>query len=418
MEDHRVKDMSLAGLGEKRILWSEKGMPVLLKIRDRFSREKPLSGLSISACLHVTTETAALVKTLRAGGAEVALCGSNPLSTQDDVAAWLARAGFHVYAWKGESEKEYYECIDDVLSFNPSIVHDDGADLIVRIHNKRPELTDKILGGLEETTTGVIRLKAMERDETLRVPVIAVNDTRTKRMFDNVFGTGQSTLDGVIRATGMLLAGKQIVVCGYGYCGRGIAKRADGMGAKVIVCEVDPVKALEAAMEGYRVMSLSKASEIGDIFITATGCKDVVRKEHMAQMKDGAILANAGHFNVEISIPDLDEISVEKRRIDHCVEEYRRSDGTRLYLLGEGRLVNLVCGVGHPPEVMDMSFADQALCAEYLAKNKEKLNPRVYDVPEAIDLSVARLKLEAMGITIDRLTDEQLEYLKSWQLGV
>lgn len=417
VEKWKVKDTGLAKDGAKKIRWAEKSMPVLLRIRDRLSKEKPLKDLVISACLHVTKETAVLVKTLQAGGADVALCGSNPLSTQDDVAAWLATAGVHVYAWRGQSQKDYYKSIDDVLSLDPVIIHDDGADLITRVHKERPEWAEEVWGGMEETTTGVIRLRAMERDEALKFPIIAVNDAKTKRFFDNRYGTGQSTIDGIIRATGMLLAGKNLVVCGYGWCGRGIAMRASGMGANVTVCEVDPVKAMEAAMDGFRVLPLSEAAALGDIFVTATGCNRVIRKEHMIVMKDGTVLANAGHFNVEISIADLDGISTKKRQARPNVEEYTRWDGKKIYLLGEGRLVNLVCAEGHPPEVMDMSFANQALCAEYIVKNKGKLSPKVYNVPEVIDSSVAKLKLETMGIEIDQLTKEQKKYLKSWDLG-
>ena len=417
MSDYMVKDASLAPEGRRLIEWAEAHMPVLRRIAERFRVEKPLEGVKVGCCLHVTKETAVLVRTLAAGGADVALCGSNPLSTQDEVAAALAEEGISVYAWRGQTKEEYYDCINRVLRKEPRLVHDDGADLITTLHSSSQELADSVICGFEETTTGVIRLKAMERDGVLRFPIIAVNDAKTKRLFDNRYGTGQSAVDGVIRATNILLAGKTVVVCGYGWVGRGIAMRARGLGANVIITEVDPVKALEALMDGYRVMPLAEASRIGDVFITATGCTKVIRREHMEAMKDGAILANAGHFNVEIWIPDLEEISVRKRRVRRCVDEYLLRDGRRLYLLGEGRLVNLVCAEGHPPHVMDMSFANQALCAEYAIKNREKMENRVYLVPEEVDITVARLKLETMGVKIDELTDEQREYLESWRLG-
>jgi len=414
---YKVKDLSLAEKGARLIEWASAHMPVLNRIAERFKREKPLEGIKIGCCLHVTKETAVLVKTLMAGGAEVALSGSNPLSTKDEVASALVEEGVHVYAWRGQSEKEYYECINRVIDFGPMLVHDDGADLIATLHSERRNVASKIICGFEETTTGVIRLKAMEREGVLIFPIIAVNDARSKRLFDNRYGTGQSTIDGIIRATNMLLAGRTVVVCGYGWCGRGIAMRARGMGANVIVVEVDPVKALEAVMDGYRVMPLTEAAKIGDIFITATGCTKVIRKEHMLLMKDGAILANSGHFNVEIWIPDLEEISISKRKVKPCVDEYTLKDGRKLYLLGEGRLVNLVCADGHPPQVMDMSFANQALCAEYAVKNADKLEKKVHLVPDEVDLTVAKLKLETMGVKIDQLTEEQRKYLASWKLG-
>ena len=417
MPEFKVADLSLADEGRRLVRWAEAHMPVLMKIRSRFSKDKPLEGLKVGCCLHVTKETAVLVKTLAAAGADVALCGSNPLSTNDAVAAALVEEGIRVFAWRGQSRDEYYWCIEQVISHGPVLVHDDGADLITTIHDKHKGLADRTICGFEETTTGVLRLKAMEREGVLAFPIIAVNDARTKRLFDNRYGTGQSVIDGLMRATNVLLAGKTVVVCGYGWCGRGIAMRARGMGAHVIVCEVDPVKALEAVMDGYRVMPLAEAARIGDIFITATGCEKVIRREHMELMKDGAILANAGHFNVEIWIPDLEELAVRKERVRPYVDAYVMSDGRKLYLLGEGRLVNLVCADGHPPDVMDMSFANQALCAEYAVKHQGQLEPKVYLVPDEVDMAVARLKLEALGVKIDELTPEQEAYLASWKLG-
>ncbi len=417
MPDFKVKDMALAEEGRKLVRWAEAHMPVLMRIRERFAREKPLDGVRIGCCLHVTKETAVLVRTLMAGGAEVALCGSNPLSTNDAVAAALADDGVHVFAWRGLSRDEYYWCIEQVLAHRPRLVHDDGADLIATLHERHKGLLGQVACGFEETTTGVLRLKAMEREGVLGFPIIAVNDARTKRLFDNRYGTGQSAIDGLVRATNILLAGRTVVVCGYGWCGRGIAMRARGMGAHVIVCEVDPVKALEAVMDGYQVMPLSEAARLGDVFITATGCEKVIRREHMELMKDGAILANAGHFNVEIWLPDLEALAVRKEEVRPCVEAYVLPDGRRLYLLGEGRLVNLVCADGHPPDVMDMSFANQALCAEYAIKHEGELEPKVYLVPDEVDMAVARLKLEALGVRIDELTPEQEAYLASWRLG-
>ena len=417
MPDFRVADIGLAAEGRKLISWAEEHMPVLMKIRERFEKEKPLEGLRIGCCLHVTKETAVLVRTLAAGGADVALCGSNPLSTNDAVAAALAEEGIHVFAWRGQTRDEYYWCIRQVISHGPRLVHDDGADLITTIHEEHKGLAGRVICGFEETTTGVIRLKAMEREGVLAFPIIAVNEARTKRLFDNRYGTGQSVIDGLMRATNILLAGKTVVVCGYGWCGRGIAMRARGMGAHVVVCEVDPVKALEAVMDGYPVMPLAEAARIGDIFITATGCEKVIRREHMELMKDGAILANAGHFNVEIWIPDLEELAVRRERVRPCVDAYLLPDGRKLYLLGEGRLVNLVCADGHPPDVMDMSFANQALSAEYAVKHEGELEIKVHMVPEEVDMAVARLKLEALGVRIDELTPEQEAYLASWRLG-
>ncbi|MEM2739891.1 MAG: adenosylhomocysteinase [Candidatus Bathyarchaeia archaeon] len=413
----RVRDLGLASEGRLKVEWAEAHMPVLMKIRESFLKEKPLEGVTVGACLHVTKETAVLVRTLRAGGAEVALCSSNPLSCQDDVAAALALDGVHVYAWRGQSRDEYYRSIEDVLSYNPDILLDDGADLIVTMHRSQPKLLETCLGGNEETTTGVYRLRSMEGRGELKIPVIAVNNAETKWDFDNVYGTGQSTLDGVIRATNILLAGKKVVVAGYGHCGRGIAWRARGMGAHVIVTEVDPVKALKAVMDGFHVMPMIEAARIGDVFITATGNRDVVRAEHMEAMRDGAILCNAGHFDVEVSVRDLERISVSKRRVRSYVDEYRLKDGRRIYLLAEGRLVNLVAAEGHPSEVMDMSFSNQALCVKYLVENKGRLKPGVYDVPSEIDRAVASLKLETLDVRIDRLTEEQIEYLSSFEYG-
>ncbi|MCX6820848.1 MAG: adenosylhomocysteinase [Candidatus Aenigmarchaeota archaeon] len=415
--NYRVKDIGLAGQGGLKIEWAERHMPVLMRIRREFEASKPLSGVRIAACLHVTKETAVLMRTLKAGGAEVALCGSNPLSTQDDVAAALAAEDIKVFAWRGVTNDEYYWCLNRALDTRPNITMDDGADLISTVHSKRADLIPNVFGGQEETTTGVIRMRAMAADGALRYPLFAVNDTPTKHMFDNYYGTGQSTIDGIIRATNVLLAGKNFVVCGYGYCASGIAKVARGMGANVIITEVDPTKALKATMDGLRVMTIAEAARIGDIFVTATGDKNVIRAEHMAVMKDNAILANSGHFNAEISIPDLESISASKRRMRDNVDEYTTRAGKRLYLLAEGRLVNLAAAEGHPSEVMDMSFADQALCAEYLAKHAKDLEPLVYDVPEDIDLRVARLKLASMDVRIDTLTDEQKKYLSSWKEG-
>lgn len=415
--EHKVKDMSLAKQGKLSIDWAESRMPVLMKVMEEFRKKQPFKGLTICAALHVTKETAVLMKTLKAGGATVVLAAANPLSTQDDVAAALVEEGIHVFAWTGQTSEEYYWCINKVLDFNPNITLDDGGDLVTAIHTKRKDLLKTLYGSQEETTTGVIRLRAMAKDGTLKVPVIAINDTPTKRMFDNVYGTGQSTIDGILRATNIMLAGKTFVVCGYGYCGGGVARRARGMDSDVVVTEVDPIKALQAAMDGYRVMPLKEAAKIGDVFLTITGDKDVIRKEHMELMKDGAIIANTGHFNVEISIPDLESLSKSKREIRKNVEEYTLKNGKKIYLLGKGRIINLVAAEGHPSDVMDMSFADQALCSEFLANNHKKLEPKVYDVPKEIDDRVARLKLESMEIKIDSLTEEQEKYLTDWKEG-
>ncbi len=416
MEQFQVKDKSLAPQGHLQIEWAAKHMPVLNLIRARFEKEKPYKGLTLGACLHVTKETAVLVKALMAGGANVALCGSNPLSTQDDVAAALAEDGVHVFAWRGQNTDEYYHCIDKVLDYTPQITLDDGADLVGTLHSKRPAQIKTVKGGTEETTTGVIRLRAMEKDGSLKYPIVAVNDAYTKYLFDNRYGTGQSTIDGILRATSVLLAGKNFVVGGYGWCSRGIAMRAQGMGANVIVTEVQPTRALEAAMNGLRVMPMSEAAVIGDFFVTATGDLNVIRKEHMQKMKDGAIIANSGHFNVEISIPDLEALSTSKRTIRPNMEEYLLKDGRKLYLLAEGRLVNLAAAEGHPSEVMDMSFANQALNSEFIAKST-KLAPKVYEVPKEIDEKVAELKLKSMGVKIDELTAEQKKYLSTWEMG-
>jgi adenosylhomocysteinase len=416
MEKFQVKDKSLAPQGKLQIEWAAAHMPVLIQIKNRFIKEKPLKGLTLAACLHVTKETAVLVETLVAGGAEVVLCGSNPLSTQDDVAAALASEGIHVFAWRGQNKEEYYSCIEKVLDFKPNMTLDDGADLVDTIHRKRTDLIPNVKGGTEETTTGVVRLRAMETDGSLKYAIVAVNDAYTKYLFDNRYGTGQSTMDGIFRATSVLIAGKNFVVGGYGWCSRGIAMRAQGMGANVIVTEVQPTRALEAAMNGLRVMPMAEAAPIGDIFVTATGDLNVIRKEHMQKMKDGAIMCNSGHFNVEISIPDLESLSKGKRTIRPNMEEYTLKDGRKLFLLAEGRLVNLAAAEGHPSEVMDMSFANQALCAESIAK-AEKKQPKVYTVPKEIDENVAELKLKSMKISIDKLTAEQQKYLSTWEMG-
>ncbi len=416
MEDFQVKDKSLAPQGHLQIEWASKHMPVLNIIKARFENEKPLKDQTLAACLHVTKETAVLIKVLIAGGAKVALCGSNPLSTQDDVAAALADSGVHVFAWRGQNTEDYYKCIDKVLDFKPTITMDDGADVVGMIHSKRQNLIKDVKGGTEETSTGVVRLKAMEQDGSLKYPIIAVNDAYTKYLFDNRYGTGQSTIDGIMRATSVLLAGKNFVVGGYGWCSRGIAMRAKGLGANVIVTEVQPTRALEAVMDGYRVMPMAEAAPIGDIFVTATGDISVIRKEHMQKMKDGAIMCNSGHFNVEINIPDLESLNKAKRTMRPNMEEYNLKDGRKLYLLAEGRLVNLAAAEGHPSEVMDMSFANQALCSEYVAKTA-KLQTKVYTVPKDIDEKVAELKLKSMGVAIDELTAEQKKYLSTWEMG-
>ena len=415
---HDVKDLALAPEGVRRIGWAERNMPVLRAIRERFEREQPFGGLRISACLHVTTETANLMRTLAAGGADVVLCASNPLSTQDDVAAALvADYGIRTFAVKGEDNETYYSHIDAAVDHKPQLTMDDGADVIGVLHSARREQLGEIIAGTEETTTGVIRLKALERDGMLGFPIIAVNDAKTKHLFDNRYGTGQSTIDGIVRATNVLLAGKSFVVCGYGWVGRGVAMRARGMGAQVIVTEVDPVTALEAVMDGFQVLPMAKAAEIGDIFCTATGDKGVIRVEHVARMKDGAILANTGHFNVEIEIPALRSLASETREVRNLVEELELEDGRRIYLVADGRLVNLAAAEGHPAQVMDMSFANQALSAEYAVQHAATLERRVYPVPAEIDREIARLKLQTMGVEIDQLTEEQERYLASWDEG-
>ena len=420
MIPHDIKDPSLAELGVKRIEWAERDMPVLRKIRERFEREKPLEGINVAACLHVTTETANLVRTLAAGGANVRLCASNPLSTQDDVAAALVHHyGISVFAIKGEDTDTYYQHIEACLEFDPKITHDDGADLVATLHEKYADTKAKnIWGSMEETTTGVIRLKALEKQGKLLFPVFAINDAMTKHLFDNRYGTGQSTLDGIIRATNRLIAGMTVVVAGYGWCGRGFAMRAKGHGARVIVTEVDPIKALEAKMDGFEVMPMEKAAPLGDIFCTITGDINVIRPEHFEKMKDGAIVANSGHFNVEIDIPGLEKMAKEVRRqVRPFVDQYILPDGRSIFLLAEGRLINLAAAEGHPAAVMDMSFALQALTGEYVAKNKGNFPVAVHNVPEEIDRWVAEIKLETMGVEIDKLTEEQKKYLASWDLG-
>jgi adenosylhomocysteinase len=414
-----VKNLNLAAGGRYRIEWAEREMPVLRLIRERFGKEKPLKGLRMAACLHVTTETANLVHTLQVGGADVVLCASNPLSTQDDVAASLvANYEIPVYAVKGENNQTYYEHIHAALDHEPHITMDDGADLVGTLHKDRRDVLGGVTGGTEETTTGVIRLRAMAADGVLEYPIVAVNDALTKHLFDNRYGTGQSTMDGVIRATNVLIAGKTVVIAGYGWCSRGIAMRAKGMGANVIITEIDPLKALEAVMDGFRVMPMMEAVPVGDLFITSTGDINVIDRQHFEVMKDGAIVSNSGHFNVEINIPALEELAEDPpRRVRPFVDEYRLPDGRTIYLLGEGRLVNLAAAEGHPSAVMDMSFANQSLCAEYMVNHADELENTVYSVPQSIDEQIAALKLDAMGIKIDVLTPEQEAYLASWQEG-
>jgi adenosylhomocysteinase len=413
-----VKDVGLAPEGLSRIEWSDRQMPVLAAIRERFEREQPLAGYRIAACLHVTSETANLMRTLKAGGGDIVLCASNPLSTQDDVAAALVdEYDVSVFAIKGEDNDTYYQHIEAAVDHKPQLTMDDGADVIGVLHSHRREQLGDIIGGTEETTTGVIRLRALERDGALGFPVIAVNDAKTKHFFDNRYGTGQSTIDGIVRATNILLAGRKFVVAGYGWCGRGVALRAKGMGALVIVTEVDPLRALEAAMDGYEVLPMERAAEVGDIFVTATGDKSVITGEHVTRMKDGAVLANTGHFNVEIEIPALRALATGTRTMRQFVDEFTLEDGRRIYLIADGRLVNLAAAEGHPAQVMDMSFANQALSAEYLVANAASLERRVYPVPEETDQEIARLKLATMGIEIDHLTEEQANYLASWDEG-
>lgn len=412
-----VKDVSLAAEGKLRIEWASREMPVLRLIRERFAREKPLAGARISACLHITTETGNLAATLKAAGAELALCASNPLSTQDDVAAAMVADGIPTFSIKGEDSQTYYRHIAAALAHQPHITLDDGADLVTTLHQEKSALARSVIGGMEETTTGVIRLRSMAQHKKLRYPVIAVNDAETKHLFDNRYGTGQSTVDGITRATNILWAGKNVVVCGYGWCGRGIAMRARGMGAQVIVTEVNPIRAIEAVMDGYRVMPSLRAARIGDVFVTITGGLNTIDREHLLLMKDGAILANSGHFNVEINIPALEGLAGKTRMVRPFVQEFTLADGRRLYLLADGRLINLAAAEGHPASVMDMSFANQALCAEHMFTLKKAWAPGVYPVPTAIDQEVGRLKLQSMGIRIDKLSRQQIKYLNSWEMG-
>jgi len=416
--NYDIKDIKLAKKGGLRIEWARNNMPVLGLIAQRFKKEKPLKGLKIACCLHVTTETAVLMEVLKSGGASLVLCASNPLSTQDDVAASLAsRLKIAVFAIKGEDTKTYYQHIKSTLAVKPDITMDDGADLVSTIHQRSNSVHSNILGGTEETTTGVIRLRALAQQGKLRYPIIAVNDAQTKHLFDNRYGTGQSTIDGIIRATNKLMAGAAFVVCGYGWCGRGVAMRAEGMAARVIVVEVEPLRALEATMDGYEVMPIKEAAKIGDVFVTTTGDTSVIRREHFLLMKDGAILSNAGHFNVEIDIPVLEKLAKKKKRIREFVDEYILRNGRKIYLLGEGRLINLAAAEGHPAQVMDMSFANQALSVEYISEHYKKLKNQVYGVPQDIDKKIAFLKLRSLGIRIDNLTAKQKSYLSSWELG-
>jgi len=416
--EYDVRDLGLAEKGARRIAWARTSMPVLRMIEERFAKEQPLRGLRVSACLHVTCETANLMRALKAGGADVRLCASNPLSTQDDVAAALVKEfGIPVFAIRGEDKETYYRHINSALDSKPNLTMDDGADTIGVIHSQRKDLAANVIAGTEETTTGVIRLKSMERDGVLLYPIIAVNDADTKHFFDNRYGTGQSTLDGILRATNILLAGKRFVVCGYGWCGRGVASRARGMGANVIVVETDPLKALEAVMDGFTVLPMLEAARVGEIFVTVTGNIHIIRREHFQVMRDGAVVCNSGHFNVEIDIPALEALSVSHGMARDEVEEYQLKDGRRIYLLSEGRLINLAAAEGHPASVMDMSFANQALGSEYAVKNRGKLEKRVHRVPKAIDAEIARLKLASMGVTVDSLTEEQKKYLASWEMG-
>ncbi|MFL2665248.1 MAG: adenosylhomocysteinase [Dehalococcoidia bacterium] len=415
--DYDIKDINLANKGLLRAEWAEREMPVLRTIKDRFNKEKPLKDIKLAGCLHITAETANLAKTLQSAGAEITLCASNPLSTQDDIAAHLVEIGIPIFAIKGEDSKTYYDHMAATVDTAPNITMDDGADVVAMLHSEKQHLLDNVIGGMEETTTGVIRLKALSNEKKLMYPVVAVNDSQTKHMFDNRYGTGQSTLDGIIRATNILITGKTIVTIGYGWCGKGFAMRAKGMGAHTVVCEVDPVKALEAVMDGHQVMSMDEASTIGDIFLTVTGGMSAVDKHHFEKMKDGAIVANSGHFNVEINIPSLEEMSESKRQIREFVEEYTVEDGRKIFILGEGRLINLSAAEGHPPSVMDMSFANQALAGEYIVKNHKNLSPEVYTLPNDIDSEIARLKLTAMNMSFDTLTEQQDKYLNSWELG-
>jgi adenosylhomocysteinase len=415
---YHVKDLKLAAKGKDRIEWAERSMPVLRLIKNRFTKEKPLKGIRMAACLHVTTETANLLITLKAGGADVYTCASNPLSTQDDVAAALVKNyKIPTFSIKGEDRKTYYKHLNAALDAHPNITMDDGADLVSELHSARAYQAPEIIGSTEETTTGVIRLRAMEKDNVLKFPVIAVNDAKTKHFFDNRYGTGQSTMDGIIRATNLLISGSVVVVAGYGWCGRGVAMRARGLGGRVIITEVDPMVSLEAVMDGFEVMPMAKAAPIGDIFVTLTGDIHVIRKEHFSRMKEGAVVCNSGHFNVELDLAGLKTISKKVRPLRDFVEEYTLKNGRKVFVLGEGRLINLAAAEGHPASVMDMSFANQALAAEYVVKNHHSLRKKVYSVPEAIDKEIARLKLKAIGISIDTLTAEQVKYLSSWEMG-
>ena len=416
-ENFEVKDLSLAEQGMKNIEWAESQMAALLRIKERFEKEKPLKGIRIGSCLHITKETAVLIKTLIAGGADIAACSCNPLSTQDDVAAALAKEGIKVWAYKGETKEDYYRFLNKVIEFKPQITIDDGCDLVSEIHKNHTDLIPKILGGCEETTTGVIRLRAMEKDNALKYPIVAVNESKTKHLMDNLKGTGQSTIDGILRATNILIAGKNFVVCGYGECGKGVAKRALGMDANVIVTEVDPFRALQATMDGFRVMPIKEAAKIGDIFVTVTGNKNVIDIEHMKLMKDGTILANSGHFDAEININGLKKIAKKQRRIRPFMDEFVLDNGKKLFILGEARLINLSAGEGHPSAIMAMSFINQSFACEFLVKNKGKLEPKVYVLPKEKDDEIARLQLEAMGIHIDSMTEEQKKYSESWQEG-
>jgi adenosylhomocysteinase len=413
-----VKDLALAEDGKRKIQWANQHMPVLQLIRKQFIKEQPLKGIRMSACLHITSETANLAITLRDGGADVVLCASNPLSTQDDVAACLVKDyNIPTFAIKGEDHATYYAHLNAALEHHPQITMDDGADLVTQLLTKRPDLLKNVIGGTEETTTGVIRLRAMVKDGTLKYPIIAVNDALTKHMFDNRYGTGQSSIDGILRATNLLIAGLHFVVSGYGWCGKGVAMRAKGLGADVIITEINPTRALEAVMDGFRVMPMSEAAKIGDVFVTVTGNKSILAHEHFEKMKDGAVISNSGHFNVEIDIPALEKLSSARKIVRPFVEEFAMKDGRKIYLLGDGRLINLAAAEGHPAAVMDMSFANQALSSEYMVKNASQLKPQVYPVPEAIDRQIARLKLESMGIQIDKLTPDQEQYLSSWSEG-
>jgi adenosylhomocysteinase len=415
---NKVKDMKLAAQGQAKLAWAEQEMPVLASIRKEFAKSKPFKGVKLAVCLHVTKETGVLVRTLAAGGAKLSVCGSNPLSTQDDVAAALAKEGVEIFAWKHQTNKEYYECLNRVLDSKPQITMDDGADLVSLIHSERPDLLKTIYAGQEETTTGVIRLRAMAKDGQLKYPIIAINDTPTKHLFDNYYGTGQSTLDAILRSTNILMAGKKIVVAGYGHCGRGVGLRAKGLGAsRVIITEVDPLPALQAVMDGFEVMPMQQAAKIGDVFITVTGDKDVITVEHMKLMNDRAIVSNSGHFNVEIDVAGLEKFAKSKKAVSPVIDEYTLPGGNRVYLLAGGRLVNLAAAEGHPSSVMDMSFSDQALTCEWIVKNHKTLTPGVHEVPGDIDIRVASLKLASMGVKIDKLTPEQKHYLSSWQEG-